>query len=53
MIIAVMPAYNEEGTITRAVEETKRYVDKIIVVNDASADATATLARRAGAIVVS
>ena len=52
MIIAVMPAYNEEKTIARAVTETKQYVDKVIVVNDASSDATATLARKAGAVVV-
>ncbi|MBI4019336.1 MAG: glycosyltransferase family 2 protein [Candidatus Aenigmarchaeota archaeon] len=53
MIIAVMPAYNEEKTVFSAVQRTKSFVDKIIVVDDASFDATASLARKAGATVVS
>jgi glycosyltransferase involved in cell wall biosynthesis len=52
MIIAVMPAHNEEKTIEATIQETMKYVDKIIVVNDASTDKTASLARRAGAIVI-
>ncbi len=53
MIIAVIPAYNEEKTVTWAVKETKKYVDKVIVVNDASSDDTRDLAENTGAIVVS
>lgn len=52
MIVAVMPAYNEENTIVRAVQETKKHVDKVIVVDDFSSDNTAKLARQAGAFVI-
>ncbi len=52
MIVAVIPAYNEEKTITWVVEETKKYVDKIIVIDDCSKDDTYKLARKAGAIVI-
>ncbi|MCD6557497.1 MAG: glycosyltransferase family 2 protein [Candidatus Aenigmarchaeota archaeon] len=52
MIIAVMPAYNEEKTIGRIIRETRKYVDKIIVVDDGSKDATAQIAKKADALVV-
>ncbi len=52
MIVAVMPAYNEENTVARAVQETKKYVDRVIVVDDCSSDNTAKLARQAGAFVI-
>ncbi|MBU4002964.1 MAG: glycosyltransferase family 2 protein [Proteobacteria bacterium] len=51
-IIAVIPAYNEEKHIAKVVRETKKYVDKVIVVDDASTDETGNLARKAGAIVL-
>jgi glycosyltransferase involved in cell wall biosynthesis len=53
MLIAVVPAYNEEKTVADVVRQTKRYADKVIVVNDASVDSTAELAKRSGAQVVS
>lgn len=40
MNIAIMPAYNEGDTIRKAVEKTKKYVDKVIVVDDGSIDNT-------------
>jgi glycosyltransferase involved in cell wall biosynthesis len=52
MIVAVMPAYNEEKTVFNAVKETKRYVNKVVVIDDASRDNTATLAKKAGATVI-
>jgi glycosyltransferase involved in cell wall biosynthesis len=52
MITAVIPAYNEEKTIAWVVEETKKYVDKVIVVDDASTDDTNALAKKAGAFVI-
>ena len=52
MIVAVMPAYNEEKTVFWAVKETKKYVDKIIVIDDHSSDDTYNLAKKAGAIVI-
>lgn len=51
-IAAVIPAYNEEKTIKKVVEEVKLKVDEVIVVDDGSKDRTSCLARQAGAIVL-
>lgn len=56
--IITIPAYNEEKTIGKVVNEIKRdipkkYYDKIIVVNDGSKDNTAKEAKKAGAYVIS
>ncbi len=53
MIIAIIPAFNEEDTIGSVVLRTQRHVDKVIVVDDGSTDKTAEVARLAGAEVVS
>jgi glycosyltransferase involved in cell wall biosynthesis len=50
--IAVIPAFNEAGTIRQVVDGLRGTVDHILVVDDGSADATASLARRAGADVI-
>ena len=52
MIVAIIPAYNEEDTIGSVVLRTKRHVDKVIVVDDGSKDKTADVAQLAGAEVV-
>lgn len=52
-IIVVIPAYNEERFIGSVVLKSRRYVDTVIVVDDGSQDATAEIARAAGAVVVS
>jgi glycosyltransferase involved in cell wall biosynthesis len=52
-VIAAMPAYNVEPYIGSVVLKAKRHVDKVIVVDDGSTDATATIAKTAGAHVVS
>jgi glycosyltransferase involved in cell wall biosynthesis len=39
-IAAVIPAYNEERTIAQVVDEVKKYVDIVIVVDDCSTDQT-------------
>lgn len=52
MIIAVIPAYNEGKKIEEVVKATKQYVNKVIVVDDGSADNTASAARKAGATVL-
>jgi len=52
-IIALIPAYNEATTITEVLERTRGFVDELIVVNDGSKDETETLAKQAGAFVVS
>lgn len=41
---AVIPAYNEERHIASVLEETKRYVQNIVVVDDGSSDRTYDLA---------
>jgi glycosyltransferase involved in cell wall biosynthesis len=52
MIVAALPAYNEEKTIAKVTIGTSRYVDKVLVVDDGSSDATAEIAEKLGAIVV-
>jgi len=51
-VIAGIPAYNEEKTIAKVVLLTKKYVDKMIVVDDGSDDMTAEIAKALGAEVV-
>jgi len=51
-ICCVLPALNEEETIREVAEETERYVDEVIVVDDGSSDRTAELAAESGAIVI-
>jgi len=52
LIVACIPAYNEERTIARVIIEAQRYVDKVIVCDDGSTDLTGEIARRLGAEVV-
>ena len=49
---AVIPAYNEALSIGSLVLQTKKYVDKVIVIDDGSKDKTADIARLAGATVI-
>ena len=51
-IIAIIPAYNEERNIRKIVKSTKKYVDKVIVVDDGSLDNTAKIARKNKAKVI-
>jgi glycosyltransferase involved in cell wall biosynthesis len=51
-IFVVVPAYNEAEAIGGVLEELRRTAATIVVVDDCSADATATIARAAGAIVL-
>jgi glycosyltransferase involved in cell wall biosynthesis len=52
--IAIVPAYNEEGAIGRVIEEIRAFDPSfdVLVVDDASHDTTAVVARRHGARVV-
>ena len=50
-IVIIIPALNEEKTISKIVKECRKY-GKVIVVNDGSKDNTAFLAREAGAFVI-
>jgi glycosyltransferase involved in cell wall biosynthesis len=48
-VVVVMPAYNAEKTLERTLADVpKDWVDEIILVDDASSDGTADLARRLG-----
>jgi glycosyltransferase involved in cell wall biosynthesis len=49
--IAVIPAYNEETTLADVLKKARDFVDEIIVVDDGSSDATASIAARGGATV--
>ena len=49
---AIVPALNEESAIGKVVMAASGFVDKIIVVDNGSTDATAIRAREAGAVVV-
>jgi len=52
MIVACIPAYNEEKTIARVILTAQKYVDKIIVCDDGSRDMTAQIAESLGATVI-
>ncbi len=50
-IVAAIPCFNEERSIGSVVLKTKRYVSRVIVIDDGSTDATAEIAAAAGADV--
>jgi glycosyltransferase involved in cell wall biosynthesis len=50
--VAVIPAYNEERFIGSVVLKARQHVDRVIVVDDGSTDATGAIAASAGAIVL-
>jgi glycosyltransferase involved in cell wall biosynthesis len=52
MITAVIPAYNEAKTIARVIEDAKRYVQNVVVVDDGSSDGTGNVALNSGATVL-
>jgi glycosyltransferase involved in cell wall biosynthesis len=52
LIVAAIPAYNEEKTIAKVVVRAMKYVDKVVVADDGSTDDTATIAEHLGALVV-
>ena len=51
-VVAVIPAYNEEKTISEVVKRTKKFVDEVIIIDDGSEDKTFELAKKQGAIVL-
>ena len=53
MNIACIPAYNEKLRIESLVKSAKNHVDSVIVCDDGSTDDTASIAKKAGAIVIS
>jgi len=52
LIVAAIPAFNEEATIARVVIGSRRHVDKVLVCDDGSSDMTGEIAERLGAEVV-
>ena len=50
-IMAAIPVYNEEKTIAKVVLRAKKKVDRVIVIDDGSADATSDIAEALGALV--
>ena len=53
MKLACIPTYNEESHIESLVKSAKNYVDFVVVCDDGSTDNTASIAKKAGAIVIS
>jgi len=51
-ICAVIPAFNNETTISQVVEKTRREIEHVVVIDDGSTDETARLAQDAGAHVI-
>jgi len=44
MIVACIPAYNEEKTIAKTILQVQKFVDRVIVADDGSQDMTASIA---------
>ena len=53
MILACIPAYNEESHIENLVKSAQSHADSVLVCDDGSTDDTAKLAKKAGATVIS
>ncbi|MCS4198102.1 glycosyltransferase family 2 protein [Salinibacter ruber] len=51
-VTAVIPAYNEEDRVAETVRAVKKHVDTVLVIDDASSDATGEQASAAGATVL-
>lgn len=51
-VICILPAFNEESTISKIAQEAGKYTDEVIVVDDGSIDRTAEMAIKSGAITV-
>ena len=51
-VVALVPAFNEVRTISQVVGGIAKYVDRVVVVDDASSDGTGDVARARGAVVI-
>lgn len=52
LVVAAIPAFNEERTIAKLVLEAQKFVDVVLVCDDGSTDMTAEIAERMGADVI-
>lgn len=52
LIVACIPAFNEEKTIARVILQAQKHVDTVIVCDDGSTDLTGEIAHRLGAEVI-
>jgi len=52
LVVAAIPAFNEERTIAKLVLEAQKFVDVVLVCDDGSTDCTAEIAERMGADVI-
>jgi glycosyltransferase involved in cell wall biosynthesis len=52
-VLAAMPAFNEEKFIAKIILGAQPFVDKVLVIDDGSSDATREIALNLGALVVS
>ena len=52
LVVAGIPAYNEEKAIARVVMEAQKFSDIVIVCDDGSTDLTGEIAERLGAVVI-
>ncbi len=52
MIVAAMPAFNEEIAIGSAILRAKKHVDRVVVIDDGSNDAGPEIAELAGAVLI-
>ena len=51
-VAVIIPAYNEEQTISQVIKAIPDFVDKTVVINDGSTDRTELKATEAGAEVI-
>jgi glycosyltransferase involved in cell wall biosynthesis len=52
MLVAIIPAFNEDRFIGSVVLMARKHVDAVVVIDDGSADSTAVVAEAAGALVL-
>jgi glycosyltransferase involved in cell wall biosynthesis len=52
LVLAAIPAFNEQKTIGSVVLTARRYANKVIVIDDGSEDETSWIAEQAGATVI-
>jgi len=51
-VVAAIPCFNTELSIADVVSRARKYVDRVIVIDDGSRDGTAEVAKAAGALVI-